>query len=142
FSTERLLQFAIADRVCGVCLPAYASEFYKLRDDERRDLVLSATSILKGRLPVVAQVNHAYAAYAAETARDLEHAGAAGICVSVPRIFSLPERDLLRYFDRILQMITVPLIIQDFNPGGSTVSLDFVKSLSGQHAHFRYLKLE
>jgi 4-hydroxy-tetrahydrodipicolinate synthase len=34
------------------------------------------------------------------------------------------------------------LIIQDFNPGGSTVSLEFVKSLSGQHEHFRYLKLE
>jgi hypothetical protein len=28
------------------------------------------------------------------------------------------------------------LIIQDFNPGGTTVSLEFVKSLHGQHEHF------
>jgi dihydrodipicolinate synthase/N-acetylneuraminate lyase len=139
---EGLLKFAINAGVCGVCLPAYASEFYKLKDAERRELASQAISILNGRLPVVAQVNHVSTAYVAELARDLESAGAAAISVAVPRVFSLPERDLLRYFDRILQAITVPLIIQDFNPGGTTVSLEFVKSLSGQHEHFRYLKLE
>jgi dihydrodipicolinate synthase/N-acetylneuraminate lyase len=139
---ESLLHFAVDAGVCGVCLPAYASEFYKLRDEERRDLVCQAIAILAGRLPVVAQVNHISTAYAVETARDLERAGAAAISVAVPRLFNLPERDLLRYFDRILSAITVPLIIQDFNPGGATVSLDFIKALSGQHPNFRYLKLE
>ena len=139
---DGLLEFAIKARVCGVCLPAYASEFYKLRDSERRELVSRAIGILHGRLPLVAQVNHVSTAYVAETARDLECAGAAAIAVAVPRVFSLPERDLLRYFDRILQAITVPLIIQDFNPGGTTLSLEFVKSLSREHQHFRYLKLE
>ena len=137
-----LLEFAIDASVCGVVLPAYASEFYKLQDAERIELVCKAISILNGRLPVVAQVNHVSTSYAAETARDLERAGAAAISVAVPRLFGLPERDLLRYFDRILQAITIPLIIQDFNPGGTTVSLDFVKSLHRQHQHFRYLKLE
>jgi 4-hydroxy-tetrahydrodipicolinate synthase len=131
-----LLEFASNARVCGVCLPAYASEFYKLRDTERRELVFQAISVLNGRLPVVAQVNHVSTAYVAETARDLEWAGAAAISVAVPRVFGLPERDLLRYFDQILQAITVPLIIQDFNTGGTTVSLEFVKSLHGQHEHF------
>jgi len=137
-----LLEFAMGARVCGVCLPAYASEFYKLRDAERRELVCQAIHVLNGRLPVVAQVNHVSTAFVAETARDLEAAGAAAISVAVPRAFGLPERDLLRYFDRILQSITVPLIIQDFTPGGATVSLEFVKALHGQHDHFRYLKLE
>jgi len=137
-----LLEFAVKAGVCGVCLPAYASEFYKLREVERRDLVSRAISILHGRLPVVAQVNHVSTAYVVETARDLERSGAAAIAVAVPRVFSLPEPDLLRYFDRILQAIAVPLIIQDFNPSGATVSLEFVKTLSRQHKHFRYLKLE
>ncbi len=139
---EGLLEFAIDARVCGVCLPAYASEFYKLLDTERRELVCRAIDTLNGGLPVVAQVNHSSASYVAETARDLERAGAAAISVAVPRLFGLPERDLLRYFDRILQAISIPLIIQDFNPGGTTVSLEFIKSLHGQHDHFRYLKLE
>ncbi len=91
---------------------------------------------------MVAQVNHASNAYVAETARELEQAGAAAISVAVPRMFALPERDLLRYFDRILRSITIPMIIQDFNPGGATVSIEFVRSLNRQHPHFRYLKLE
>jgi dihydrodipicolinate synthase/N-acetylneuraminate lyase len=36
---EPLLNFAVDAHVCAVCLPAYANEFYKLRDDERRELV-------------------------------------------------------------------------------------------------------
>ena len=139
---SRLLQFAVDARVCAVCLPAYASEFYKLSEPERREIVVHAISILDGRLPVVAQVNHVSASYVAQTARELEAAGAAAINVAVPRLFSLPEKDLLRYFDRVLSAITIPLVIQDFNPGGPTVSHDFVKSLHKQHPHFRYLKLE
>lgn len=138
----RLLEFAIDARVCAVCLPAYASEFYKLTETEHRDLVCHAIDTLGNRLPVVAQVNHTSSKWVAETAQDLERSGAAAISVAVPRIFGLPERDLLRHFDRILSAITIPLIIQDFNPGGPTVSFEFVRSLHRQHGHFQFLKLE
>src|SRR5579875_2229322 len=124
-----LLEFAIAGRVCAVCLPAYASEFYKLVESERRDLVYRSVAELKGRLPLIAQVNHVSSAAVAEVARDFERAGAAVVSVAVPRLFGLPERDLLRYFDRILEAINIPLLIQDFNPGGATVSVGFVRSL-------------
>jgi 2-keto-3-deoxy-L-arabinonate dehydratase len=139
---KRLLDFAVNGGVCAVCLPAYASEFYKLTDAERRDMVIHAVELMHGRLPVIGQVNHVSSAYVAETARDLERAGAAAISVAVPRMFGLPERDLLRYYDRILAAISIPLLIQDFNPGGPTLSLNFLQQLRGQHPHFRYLKLE
>jgi dihydrodipicolinate synthase/N-acetylneuraminate lyase len=139
---EKLLNFAVQAAVCAVCLPAYASEFYKLTERERRELVLRAIAVLGGRLPVIAQVNHVSARFVAEMAREFEAAGAGAISVAVPRIFALPEFDLLRYFDTILSAISIPLVIQDFNPGGGTVSLNFVKSLHAHHNHFRYLKLE
>jgi 2-keto-3-deoxy-L-arabinonate dehydratase len=141
-SLEKLLDFAVDGGVSAVCLPAYASEFYKLRDTERRDMVIRAVSLMQGRLPVIGQVNHVSTAYVAETARDLEAAGASAISVAVPRMFGLPERDLLRYFDRILRAISIPLLIQDFNPGGPTLSLIFLQQLRRQHAHFLFLKLE
>lgn len=138
----QLLEFAVQGRVCAICLPAYASEFYKLQEEERCELVHHAIRLLSGRLPVVAQINDISLAHAVHTARDLERAGADAISVAVPRLFVLPERDLLRYFDRILDAISVPLVIQDFNPFGTTVSVDFARSLNRQHSHFRYLKLE
>ncbi len=141
-SLGRLLDFAVGAGVSAVCLPAYAGEFYKLTDSERRDAAIRAVCLLDGRLPVIGQVNHVSTAHVAETARDLERAGVSGISVAVPRLFNLPEGDLLRYFDRILSSIGIPLLIQDFNPGGVTLSLDFLQQLRRQHPHFRYLKLE
>lgn len=141
-SLESLLNFAVNAKVSAVCLPAYASEFYKLTDTERRDAAIRAATLLGDKLPVIGQVNHVSTAHVVETARDLESAGVAAISVAVPRLFNLPEADLLRYFDRILGAIGIPLLIQDFNPGGTTVSLDFVQQLCRQHQHFQYLKLE
>lgn len=141
-SLERLLDFAVSANVSAVCLPAYASEFYKLTDSERRDIAIRAAGLLGMRLPVIGQVNHVSTAYVAETARELERAGVSAISVAVPRLFNLPERDLLRYFGRILDAIGIPLLIQDFNPGGTTVSLDFLQQLKRQHSNFRFLKLE
>ena len=141
-SLQSLLDFAGAAGVSAVCLPAYASEFYKLTDSERRDVALRAIDLVGTILPVIGQVNHVSTVHAVETARELERAGVAAISVAVPRLFNLPEHDLLRHFDRILESISVPLLIQDFNPGGSTVSLNFLQQLRRQHQHFRYLKLE
>ncbi len=123
----KLLHFALEGHVCAVCLPAYASEFYKLNDGERVEVVLRALGLLDGALPVVAQANHVSPTQVAQTAKEFERAGASAISVAVPRMFSLPERDLLRYFDRILEAIDIPLVIQDFNPGGNTVSTEFVR---------------
>jgi len=137
-----LVDFACASGACAMCLPAYASEFYKLSEDERRRAIAEAVKQSSGRIPVVGQVNAFSAKQAAETALDAQRTGAEAISVSVPRLFPLGERDILRYFDRILSAIEVPLIIQDFNPGGPTISLDFIASLHRAHPHFRYVKLE
>jgi dihydrodipicolinate synthase/N-acetylneuraminate lyase len=139
---KALLDFAVGAKVGAICLPAYASEFYKLTEAERRELPIRAAELLAGRLPVLGQVNHVSPSVVAETAVELERSGVSAISVAVPRLFGLPEKDLLRYFGKILDAISIPLLIQDFNPGGPTISLDFVRQLHAQHAHFRYLKLE
>jgi dihydrodipicolinate synthase/N-acetylneuraminate lyase len=137
-----LIDFAVAAGACAVCLPAYGSEFYKLSEAERLGLVEQAVRCAAGRLPVLAQVNYASARQAARVAARCEQCGAAGISVAVPRLFPLAESDLARYFARILQAIRIPLLIQDFNPGGPTVSPGFVKALHEEFPHFCYVKLE
>src|SRR5205814_4417629 len=75
-------------------------------------------------------------------ARFAQDAGAAVVAIAVPRQFAVRDRDLLRYFDRILSAIDVPLLMQDFNPGGPTVSAEFLAQLHRMHPHFRWVKLE
>ena len=139
---RRLVDFAHAAGACAACLPAYASEFYKLSEAERRRVVAEAVDQASGRMPLIAQVNYPSARQAAENAKFAEEAGADAVCVTVPRLFPLPEADLLRYFDRVLSALEIPVLIQDFNPGGQTVSPAFVTTLHRAHPHFRYVKLE
>lgn len=137
-----LIEFACDAQACAMCLPAYASEFYKLSEDERRQAIAEAVEQASGRIPVIGQVNVYSAKQAKEAALEAQRAGVNAVSVSVPRLFSLAERDIFRYFDRILSAIDIPLVIQDFNPGGPTVSPEFIANLHRAHPHFRYIKLE
>jgi 4-hydroxy-tetrahydrodipicolinate synthase len=139
---RRLLDFAVAANACAVCLPAYASEFYKLSAAERERLIGEAAGYLGPRLPVIAQVNHPAAQEVMEGARRAAACGVAMVAIAVPRLFAVCESDLFRYFDRILCGIDLPVLIQDFNPGGPSVSAQFVAHLHRVHPHFQYIKLE
>src|SRR5215467_4250270 len=141
-SLRRLVDFACASGACAICLPAYASEFYKLSESERLQLVAEAVRQAAGRLPVLAQVNFVSLPKAVETAREVERMGASAIAAAVPRMFAFGEPDLRRYFDRLLSSIDIPLMIQDVNPSGPTVTARFVSDLHRAHPHFRWIKLE
>ncbi len=139
---QTLIDFSIAAGVSAVCLPAYASEFYKLCELERLTVVRTAVERAAGELSVIAQVNYISPRQAVATAQEAQQAGASAINAAVPRLFPVSQRDLFRYFDRLLCAIDLPLIIQDFNPGGPTIGPAFVAELHRAHPHFRYVKLE
>ncbi len=141
-SLRILVDFACAAGACAICLPAYASEFYKLSEHERLRTVAEAVGHSAGRTPVFAQVNFLSAIQAVESAREAQNSGASAIAAAVPRMFAFSESDLFRYFDRILSAIDIPLLIQDFNPSGPTVTPRFIADLHRVHRHFRWIKLE
>lgn len=136
------VQFAADCGLSAVCLPAYASEFYKLSDAERRQVVQTAIRAAEGRIAVMAQANHPSAKLAAELAREYEALGASLISFALPRIFALKEADLLDYASAICRATGLPVMVQDFNPGGPTVGIDFARRLADACPNFRYLKLE
>ena len=94
---ERLVDFAFRAYAAGVCLPAYASEFYKLTHSERGATIRTAVKGCKGRLPLLAQSNDPSARTAAEIARRSADWGADVIAFAIPRQFAVPEEEILRY---------------------------------------------
>lgn len=139
---RRLIDFCVAENASAVCLPAFAGEFYKLSDQERNDVVRIAVDQAAGRIPVIGQANHPSSQVALDLAHHMEASGVSMISMATPRVFPLTEDDLLRYFRAICQNIGVPLLIQDFNPGGATVGADFAQRLHTDCPNFQYLKLE
>ena len=139
---RRLIDFCVTGNACAVCLPAYAGEFYKLSDQERQEVVRIAVDQADGRIPVIGQANHPSSRVALDLAHRMETSRVSMISMATPRVFPLSEEDLLRYFRTICQNIGVPLLIQDFNPGGATVGANFAQRLHADCSNFQYLKLE
>ena len=138
----RQVEAAVAFGIAGVCLPAYGTEFYKLTDEERVDLVRTAAEASSGRVPVFGQANHDAARHAAELARKLRDVGADHISFALPRRFAIPEPDLLDFAASICASVDLPILVQDFNPGGTTVGADFCRNLRDLCPNFKYIKLE
>lgn len=139
---RRFVEFACRSGAAAICLPAYASEFYKLSEDERERAVSEAVEQAAKRLPVIGQVNTAGARLAMESIERLESCGVDGICIAVPRMFALQESDIERYLSRALFRAKVPVIIQDFHPSGGTISAGLIKRISQNHAQLQFVKLE
>lgn len=137
-----LVEFAIGCGVGGICLPAYASEFYKLAEEERFQVVAVAVQVAAGRVPVLAQSNHPAAKVACNIAARNAGLGADLISVAIPRLFGLGQGDILAYCTAICRAVSTPVLIQDFNPGGPTVGADFCRRLHDACPNFRYIKLE
>ncbi len=138
-----LIEFAIDAGLQAVCLPAYASEFYKLSDNEKLQVVKIAVTKSAGRLQIIAQSNHPSLKNAIEIAQANIQAGADIIALAVPRIFALPETSIQEYLSSFFSAIpNTPVLIQDFNPGGASISVSLIKMLKEQHSNFKYLKLE
>ena len=127
----------------AACLPAYASEFYKLTDEEKLQVVKIAVDHSAGRIQIIAQSNHPSLKVAIKLAQANVEAGADIISLAVPRIFSLPENSLKEYLSGFMQSIPhTPVLIQDFNPSGQSISVRLIKELMDEHSNFKYLKLE
>jgi dihydrodipicolinate synthase/N-acetylneuraminate lyase len=136
------IDFAVRCGVGAVCLPAYAGEFYKLMEAERTEVIETAIRAAAGRVAVLAQSNHPSARGAAELARSNAGLGADMISFAIPRQFAIPAADMLDYCRTICRAVSLPVLIQDFNPGGPTVGADFARALHEECPNFRYLKLE
>lgn len=78
---RKLIDFACAAAACAVCLPAYASEFYKLTEEERRLLVIEAVKQAAGRILV-----------AGPGRRSGNHHAHAALTASEPNAGSAPGR--------------------------------------------------
>ncbi len=137
-----LVDFAVRAEAAAICLPAYGSEYYKLTESERLEVVEVAVDQADGRLPVMAQCNHGSARVAASFAERNARAGAAVVSFALPRQFALPEADLLDHARSVCDSVEVPVLMQDWNPAGSAVGAEFCAALADSCSNFRYVKLE
>ena len=139
---KRLVKYCVSSGASAVCLPAYASEFYKLSENEREMVIGIAVEASANKIPVIGQANHVSSHIACEMAKRYQELGVDIISTAVPRLFPLNENDIMIHLGRIAESISLPLLVQDFNPGGPTIGAQFIQNFNTSHPNFTYIKLE
>ncbi len=140
-SFETILNFIKAAGCTTIGLPAFGSEFYKLSGDER-NRILDIVFKNAGDLNIIVQCNHPSPTIVQALIKDAESRGAAAINSALPRMMPVSENQLYQYASMVCRSTTLPVIIQDYNPGGAIVGLGFAKKLSDEFENFRFIKYE
>lgn len=140
---RQLVNFAAKSGIKTVVTPAFGSEFYKLDGGERQGVIETAVAQAAANgLKVVAQCNHTTPRLAARLAGEAHGLGAAAVATALPRAFASSERQLFDYARRVCDATELPVIVQDWNPGGKSADAGFFIELHGSCPNFRMAKLE
>lgn len=100
---------------CGVdgIVMAMVSEVLRLSIDERRRVAAHACEIGCGHGAVIISVGAESSHTAEQLARHAEENGAHAVMAIPPVSASLPEDELMRYYERIFDSVRIPVIVQD-----------------------------
>jgi 2-keto-3-deoxy-L-arabinonate dehydratase len=131
--------------LCGVewvCVPAFGSEFYKLDPKERSALIAEVLKHANGRVKVAVQCNHVHAPTAAALARQAEADGASMISTAIPRGMPASEDSLVRYAVTVADGTTLPVILQDWNPAGPSLTAAALAKIATRCPNLAFIKLE
>jgi dihydrodipicolinate synthase/N-acetylneuraminate lyase len=135
----------LATGVTAVMLFGFASEFYKLSDEERTQLRRALLRETGGREDVAAIVSitdHA-TELAVRNAREAVGDGANALNILPAHLFGPSRRAVLDHLAAILESVDVPVIIQ-YAPGLTGTSLDAqsLRELARAHPHLEMVKVE
>ena len=139
---KALVDFSVSAGVAAVGTPAFGSEFYKLDANERTAILETVIGHAAGRVPVIAQCNAHAPRLAARLAVQAVQLGASAVNVALPRAFASSPRQLLAFARTVCDAVSVPVVVQDWYPGGEAVGLPFVVELRQHCSNFYYLKRE
>jgi 4-hydroxy-tetrahydrodipicolinate synthase len=138
---ESILGFAERAGCKTVGLPAFGSEFYKLSAGERARILKTVFELGTG-FNIIVQCNHTSPVLVKTLVEEAERMGASAVNSALPRAMPVSENQLFDFASAVCSSTSLPVIIQDYNPGGSVIGLDFAMRLSDKFDNFKYIKYE
>ncbi|MCC7419393.1 MAG: dihydrodipicolinate synthase family protein [Planctomycetaceae bacterium] len=109
---DREFDYIFGHGADGVVM-AMVSEILRLSTDEREALAAHVCKSVGGRGSVVVSVGAESTHTAIRLTKQAEAAGADGLMAIPPVSIGLGEDELIRYYERILNATTLPVVVQD-----------------------------
>ena len=127
----------------GIAVLGLATEVGKLAPEERSALLGAAAAATRGRAPLSVTVFGQTAEEQIAFVREAERAGAASVILQPPRVAGIGERELARFFGRVIDAAQIPAGIQNAPEYiGIGLGVEAIVALARNHPNFRVLKME
>lgn len=141
-SLERQIVYCLDAGVHGLVIPAMASEFFALSDQERYDLVAAALGCIDERVPVLVGVQAVSEPVARGFAEHAAKHGADGLMAMPPYLRKAGKADLEAYYLALAQY-NLPVMIQNAPAlSGAMLSATELVGLLQLHDNIAYIKEE
>ncbi len=139
---RREVDFTLEAGAVAICVPAFASEFYKLSDPERYRVAQLAIDQAAGRVPVIISTSSGSVHTTVEFSRYAESIGAQLIMVAPPRTLPLGLAEVRRFYESICSAVEIPVMLQDADFTGSGLPASLLVDLAARCPNFLFAKLE
>ena len=139
----RMCNAAVGDGASGVSLFGYASEFYKLSDEEKIEMVHCCVRAINGRIPLIASITAGSTEVAIKTAKTYESLGVDAIMVLSPSVVIPSTKALVAHILEVGNSVDLTNVIQYApNAGGGTLNAEAIKSICERSCNEVYIKAE
>jgi dihydrodipicolinate synthase/N-acetylneuraminate lyase len=136
------VDFAVAGGAAAVCAPGFATEFYKLSDEERRRVIKVVVEQSGGRVPMFAGTGCGSVRATIELSRYAESVGAAGLMVATPKFCPLGALEQITFFEMVCRSVGVPVMLQDADFTGAGLPAGLIIDLAERCRNLEFVKLE
>lgn len=126
------LDHLIAEGVHGIFVLGTNSEFYALDEREKQEVIATAVSHVRGRVPVFAGTGAETTREAVRLTKMAEKEGVQGVSVITPYFISPSQQEIYDHYRRIAENTKLPVVLYN-NPstcGGLKIDVDTVARLA------------
>lgn len=143
---RRVVRYVLGTGVSSMMFPGFASEYYKLTEDERRTLtaiLLAETGPRPDVAAIIAVQDHA-TQLAVVRACEVVSAGADLINLLPPHFLSPPRRALVEHVCAVLEAVAPTPVVLQYAPTETGTSLDSttLASIVASHPNLKLVKVE
>ncbi|WP_409185413.1 dihydrodipicolinate synthase family protein [Amycolatopsis sp. VS8301801F10] len=143
---RRVIRHVLGTGVGSVMFPGFASEFYKLAEDERQTLtevLLAETTPRADVLAIVAVQDHA-TRLAVKRAAEAVAAGADLINLLPPHYLRPSRKALVKHIREVLDAVAPTPVVLQYAPAetGTRLDADVLRKIAAKHANLRLVKVE
>lgn len=143
---KRIVRFELDGAIQGIGINGFASEAYKLTDDERRRTVDIVAAEVAGAVPLVIGIAPGSTAAAIAQAREFARRQPAALMTLPPATMKLPAAALVEHYVELARAVDAPVMVQQAPQiqgyRGTELETAELAEIADRAPNVRYFKIE